>query len=115
MPITSSARKALRVGLRRTQENRQTKQAIRTTLKKATGETLPQAFSILDKAAKKGVIHPNKAARLKSRLNKQLTGEVAAAPEKKATTKAKATKKTTKKSTAKKVSKKGGFKPLPSS
>ncbi len=34
---------------------------------------LPAAFSALDKAARKGIIHPNNAARRKSRLAKALT------------------------------------------
>lgn len=32
----------------------------------------PQAVKLLDKAARRGLIHPNKAARLKSRMNKRL-------------------------------------------
>jgi len=36
------------------------------------GEAVTQAISALDKAAKKGVIHPNNAARRKSRLMKKL-------------------------------------------
>jgi len=35
-------------------------------------EAVTQAVSALDKAAKKGVIHPNNAARRKSRLMKKL-------------------------------------------
>jgi small subunit ribosomal protein S20 len=36
------------------------------------GEAVVTAVSALDRAAKKGVIHPNKAARRKSRLMKRL-------------------------------------------
>jgi len=36
------------------------------------GEAVTQAVSALDKAAKKGVVHPNNAARRKSRLMKKL-------------------------------------------
>lgn len=36
------------------------------------GEVVTAAVSALDRAAKKGVIHPNKAARRKSRLMKKL-------------------------------------------
>lgn len=38
----------------------------------AAGDAVTQAVSALDKAAKKGVIHPNNAARRKSRLMKKL-------------------------------------------
>lgn len=46
------------------------KQAV-TALEKGEGETAITAISAIDRAAKKGVIHPNKAARLKSRLQKR--------------------------------------------
>jgi len=76
MPNTSSARKALRVSVRRQGENRTAKKIIRETLKNAKGEDLAKVFSILDKAAKKHIIHPNKAARLKSNLSKKSVGPV---------------------------------------
>jgi len=38
----------------------------------ATSAEMIQAASILDRAAKKGVMHPNQAARRKSRLMKKL-------------------------------------------
>jgi small subunit ribosomal protein S20 len=41
-------------------------------------EAVRQAISALDKAAKKGVIHPNQAARKKSRLQKRLNAATAA-------------------------------------
>jgi len=37
-----------------------------------TAKTLSLAYQALDKAAKRHIIHPNKAARLKSRLAKLL-------------------------------------------
>ena len=40
--------------------------------KEAAAEAVKQAISTLDKAAEKGVIHKNNAARRKSRLMKQL-------------------------------------------
>lgn len=69
MPNTNSARKSLRVGERRTVENRKIKLAIRKVMKNASIETLPAVFSTLDKAAKKNIMHENKAARLKSRVS----------------------------------------------
>ena len=42
-----------------------------TTDKTAATELLPKVTSMLDKLAKKNIIHPNKAANLKSKLAKQ--------------------------------------------
>ncbi len=39
---------------------------------KAYGEALPNVISMIDKLAKKGVIHKNKAANLKSKLSKKV-------------------------------------------
>ncbi|HEY6974893.1 MAG TPA: 30S ribosomal protein S20 [Chitinophagaceae bacterium] len=38
---------------------------------KAYGESLPNIISMIDKLAKKGIIHKNKAANLKSKLSKK--------------------------------------------
>ena len=74
MPITSSAKKALRQQKRRARENKRTrrryKEAIKKFLKRPGEKTLSLAYSLIDRAAKKNVIHPNKAKRLKSRLAK---------------------------------------------
>jgi small subunit ribosomal protein S20 len=43
-----------------------------TTEKNAAGEMLPEVSSMLDKLAKKNIIHPNKAANLKSKLARQI-------------------------------------------
>ena len=40
--------------------------------KASAAEMLPKVSSMLDKLAKKRVIHPNKAANLKSEISKQL-------------------------------------------
>ncbi len=72
MPISRSAHKSLRVSRRRATENKIIKLRVKSRLKQSTAETLPQTFSMLDKAAKNHVIHKNKAARLKSRLAKKL-------------------------------------------
>ncbi len=45
-----------------------------TTDKTAATELLPKVTSMLDKLAKKNIIHPNKAANLKSKLAKQANG-----------------------------------------
>jgi small subunit ribosomal protein S20 len=43
-----------------------------TTDKKAAEELLPKVTSMLDKLAKRNVIHSNKAANLKSEITKQV-------------------------------------------
>lgn len=74
MPITKSALKALKKDKKRTKTNQKIRSSFKTALKKVrlspTRDNLNQAFSSLDRAAKKKVIHKNKAARLKSRLSK---------------------------------------------
>ncbi|HYF31394.1 MAG TPA: 30S ribosomal protein S20 [Chitinophagaceae bacterium] len=54
-----------------------TRNAIRelrsTTDKKTAGEQLPLTISMIDKLAKRGIIHKNKAANLKSKLTKKVT------------------------------------------
>ncbi len=83
MPITSSAKKALRQNVRRKKENLKRKTAYKAAIKnykkllenkdleKAKVE-LSKIFKALDKAAKKDTIKKNKANRLKSRLSKKL-------------------------------------------
>lgn len=44
------------------------------TDKTAAAEQLPKVASMLDKLAKKNIIHPNKAANLKSEIYKQVNG-----------------------------------------
>ena len=78
MPNTSSAKKALRVSNRRRVINLLTKVKIKSALKslrkalafdlEAVSTALASTYSMLDKAAKKGVIHKNKADRKKSRM-----------------------------------------------
>jgi len=75
LPRIKSAKKAMRQARSRTQRNRAQRSALRTALKRvreATGTAAAQAYAIavrlLDRAARKGLIHPNNAARHKSRL-----------------------------------------------
>jgi small subunit ribosomal protein S20 len=72
MPITKSAKKALRVQHRKTEVNRRRKAFLKSAVKSVSLETLAKTFSAIDKAAKWGVIEKNKAARLKSRLSRQI-------------------------------------------
>lgn len=73
MPISKSAKKALRVQERKTAINRYRKARVKEALRGATAENTAEAVSLIDKAAKWGIIHVNKAARLKSRLAKKFT------------------------------------------
>ena len=41
--------------------------------KAAAGEQLPEVISMIDKLAKRGVIHKNKASNLKSKLTKRIS------------------------------------------
>lgn len=99
MPISKSAKKALRVATKKTEVNRRRKVALKNSLKGVTSTTIAKAFSMIDKAAKWGIIEPNKASRMKSGLAKEIgstpavtdkPAAKAAAPEK-ATVKPKAT------------------------
>jgi small subunit ribosomal protein S20 len=83
MANTKSALKRVRQTATRTQHNRSVKTSIKTKMRKLRGlidakdaENARKAFedlsSRLDKAAKTGVIHPNKADRKKSQYNKAL-------------------------------------------
>lgn len=73
MPISKSAKKALRRDQRRRKINLKIKiplkKAIHSARKSPTPTALGKAFSYLDQAVKKNFIHKNKAARLKSRLS----------------------------------------------
>lgn len=78
MPITKSAKKALRQSIKRRQKNLQKKETIKDIIKKikkliAQGKTeeaktlLPQAYQTIDKAAK-SYLAKRTASRKKSRL-----------------------------------------------
>ena len=77
MPITKSAKKALRRDQRRTKTNLKIKKSLKLTLKsfrsKPSQAGLTKSFQELDRAAKKKYITPNKSSRLKSRLSHLLT------------------------------------------
>jgi len=73
MPNTASAKKRLRQNVKKQLQNTIVKTRVKTETKKAlaAGE-IGAAFSTIDRAAAKGVIHKNAAARRKSRLAKKL-------------------------------------------
>ena len=79
MPITSSAKKALRQSKKRKLQNLQFKRKFKSAVKEFREEIgikslekaknlLPNVYQAVDKAAKKGVIKKNTANRYKSRL-----------------------------------------------
>jgi len=106
MPISVSAKKSLRVNRRQTAINKRRKAFVKAALKSASEKTVTEAISAIDKAAKWNLFHPNKAARLKSRLAKQFptSAKVKAKAEKAApATKSKTTTKTAGKATSKKA------------
>ncbi len=83
MPNTKSAKRQLRINLRRRARNKAIKSRTKTFMKrlrraieagdKETALKLyPRVMSEIDRAAKKGVFHDNKASRYKSRLSRKL-------------------------------------------
>ena len=75
MPNIASAKKNMRKTRAATVRNRAQRSALRTALKKAStpgasAETKLLAVKLLDRSARKGLIHRNAAARHKSRLAK---------------------------------------------
>lgn len=73
MPNIQSAKKNMRKSRAATIRNRAQRSALRTAVKKARAPEASeaerlQAISLLDRAARKGLIHRNAAARRKSRL-----------------------------------------------
>lgn len=91
MANTASAKKRIRSSARRRERNRQFRSAARTYIKRtrslieqgdleAAEEMSRRAASTLDKAARKGVVHPRNASRRKSRLMKELATAMKSAP-----------------------------------
>jgi small subunit ribosomal protein S20 len=83
MPHTASAAKRLRKAEKRRRQNRVVAKTIKQKRKdvqaamagtdaKATETAIQTVQATVDRAATKGYIHPNKAARLKSRMVKRL-------------------------------------------
>jgi len=81
MPITQSAKKALRQSIRRKKRNVAKKEQVKKAVKEAkkliasgdkekARELISKAYKAIDKAAKTGVIKKNTASRVKSRLMK---------------------------------------------
>jgi small subunit ribosomal protein S20 len=92
LPVTKTAEKEMRTADRKQTQNKSVKTAVKSKVNKAekliaAGQIdeakaeVMAAGSALDKAAAKGTMHRNKAARSKSRLAKKLN-KAAAAPAK---------------------------------
>lgn len=107
MPIIKSAKKRVKLTAKATARNARTKKSLRTALKsfasKSSTDNLSKAYSALDTAAKKGLLHKNKVARKKRQLaaaaknagvKPSASAKKKAAPAKTATPKKPATKKT---------------------
>lgn len=81
MPLRhKSAQKRARQTVKRTERNKQYKAKIKSSVKKvltskdktAASEDFKKTVRVLDRAATKGIIHKNKAARTKSKLAKHI-------------------------------------------
>ena len=76
MPVTTTAKRALRGSKKKELVNKlitkKIEVAIRVAKKSKTPEKILIATSLIDRAAKKKVFHKNKAARVKSQLSKLL-------------------------------------------
>jgi small subunit ribosomal protein S20 len=81
MPITQSAKKALRGSAKKKAVNDRRKKVVKETIKNIeklvkekkvpeAKKLLSKAYSAIDKAAKKGVLKKNTASRKKSRLSR---------------------------------------------
>lgn len=111
MPIIKSAKKRVRVAKKQSIQNAKTKKGLKASLKAfhsaltggKSADAQKKAQSAIDKAAKKGIISKNKAARQKRKLNAQSKAVAGGAKPKAPTKKAAPKKATAKKPAAKKT------------
>jgi small subunit ribosomal protein S20 len=83
LPNNKSAEKRMRTSAKSAERNKAARSRLRSAVKKArqaesaeeVNASFLQAKSLLDRAARKRLVHPNKAARLKSRLAKRANAE----------------------------------------
>ncbi len=77
MPILNNAKKALRSSARKATRNTQTRSrmrnAVSAALQAVSPETVGEAYSRVDRAVKKGLVHKNTAARIKSKIGRKKT------------------------------------------
>ena len=92
MPITKSAKKALRQNKKRRQLNlrrlgvmreniKKIKKLVEENKKEEAQKLLPQTYKAIDKAAKRKIIKKNTAARKKSRIAKMIKASPKTTPE----------------------------------
>lgn len=82
MPNIKSSKKRMELGRKFRTANRKKRSTLRTAMKKVrqaetveeARENLTRAIALLDRAATKRLMHPNKAARLKSQLQRHVNG-----------------------------------------
>ena len=88
MPVSSSAKKQVRVAGKKQLRNKSIRSEVKTNIARAerlifsgeleaAREAVVAAISSLDKAAEKGIIHDNNSARRKSRLMTKLNQALA--------------------------------------
>lgn len=70
VPIIKAAKKAMRSSQRKQIENLAQRIKLKKAIKNTNSKNLAEVLSLIDKATKNGLIHKNKAARIKSRLSK---------------------------------------------
>ena len=72
MPQTKSAKKRLKTSAKRQERNRAMRSTLKTKIKEIDempkDDAVPKLQSVVDRATNKGIMHRNKAARLKSRF-----------------------------------------------
>jgi len=80
MPVTKTAKRALRSSRKKAEVNKSILKkmeiAIRLAKKTLKETDITKAISLVDKAAKKKVIHKNKASRAKSTLSKLIKSKI---------------------------------------
>jgi len=86
MPVTKTAKRALRSSKKKGIINSVLKSrleiAIRLAKKEGSKKAVEEAISLTDRAAKRKIIHQNKAARIKSSLSKLLPKKSSKKPKK---------------------------------
>lgn len=74
MPVTKTAKRALRVSDRKKSMNTtiivSLEKAIRSAKKSKTVASIQRVYALADRAVKKDIIHKNKASRIKSSISK---------------------------------------------
>jgi small subunit ribosomal protein S20 len=81
MPVTKTAKRALRGSRAKELMNKLTIGKLEVAVRQArnikSSEKIDKAISLADRAAKRKVIHKNKAARIKSQMAKLIVGKTA--------------------------------------